>query len=109
MKKLLSAMTAALLLAAFLTAYGSGSGTQSSVFGSASESSAGAQSSSSAVAEGTTYNVAVCQLMVHSSLDEDTQGFQDALTESLESAGNHVEFDTQVAGEANLCTTVMGV
>ena len=104
MKKLLSAMTAALVLTASLTACGSGSSTQSSASGSA----AGAQSSSSAGAEGTTYNVAICQLMVHPSLDEATQGFQDALTEALESAGNHVEFDTQVAGEANLCTTVVG-
>lgn len=104
MKKLLSAMTAALVLTASLTACGSGSSTQSSASGSA----AGAQSSSSSAAEGTTYNVAICQLMVHPSLDEATQGFQDALTEALESAGNHVEFDTQVAGEANLCTTVVG-
>lgn len=108
MKKLLSAMTAALLLTASLTACGSGSSTQSSASGSASESSSGAQSSSSAAAQGTTYNVAICQLMVHPSLDEATQGFKDALTEALESAGNHVEFDTQVAGEANLCTTVVG-
>ena len=108
MKKLLSAMTAALVLTASLTACGSGSSTQSSASGSASESSSGAQSSSSAAAQGTTYNVAICQLMVHPSLDEATQGFKDALTEALESAGNHVEFDTQVAGEANLCTTVVG-
>lgn len=108
MKKLLSAMTAALLLTASLTACGSGSSTQSSASGSASESSSGAQSSSSAAAQGTTYNVAICQLMVHPSLDEATQGFKDALTEALESAGNHVEFDTQVAGEANLCTTMVG-
>lgn len=104
MKKLLSAMTAALVLTASLAACGSGSSTQSSASGSA----AGTQSSSSAAAQGTTYNVAICQLMVHPSLDEATQGFKDALTEALESAGNHVEFDTQVAGEANLCTTVVG-
>ena len=54
------------------------------------------------------YNVAVCQLMVHPSLDEATQGFKDALTEAVEAAGGTVQYDTQVAGEANLCSTVVG-
>lgn len=54
------------------------------------------------------YSVAICQLMVHPSLDEATQGFIDALTEAVEADGSTVTFDTQVAGEANLCTTVVG-
>jgi len=54
-----------------------------------------------------TYTVGICQLMVHDSLDQATQGFIDALTEAMEAAGKTVEFDTQVAGEANLCTTVI--
>ena len=54
-----------------------------------------------------TYKVGICQLMVHDSLDQATQGFIDALTSEMESAGKKVEFDTQVAGEANLCTTVI--
>lgn len=58
-----------------------------------------------AVAE--TYSVGVCQLMVHDSLDQATQGFADALTEAVEAAGHKVKIDTQVAGEANLCTTVV--
>lgn len=53
------------------------------------------------------FNVGVCQLMVHDSLDKATQGFADALTEELEKAGKTVNIDTQVAGEANLCTTVI--
>ena len=53
------------------------------------------------------YTVGVCQLMVHPSLDQATQGFVDALTEELKSAGKTVTVDTQVAGEANLCTTVI--
>lgn len=53
------------------------------------------------------FNVGVCQLMVHDSLDKATQGFKDALTEELEKAGKTVNIDTQVAGEANLCTTVI--
>ena len=57
--------------------------------------------------ESTDYTVGICQLMVHPSLDEATQGFIDALTEELEKAGKTVNVDTQVAGEANLCTTVI--
>jgi len=54
-----------------------------------------------------TYNVGICQLMVHDSLDAATQGFIDALTAEAEAADKTVNFDTQVAGEANLCTTVI--
>jgi len=53
------------------------------------------------------YTVGVCQLMEHESLDQATQGFIDALTAELEAAGKSVQVDTQVAGEANLCTTVI--
>ena len=45
--------------------------------------------------------------MEHESLDKATEGFIDALTEALEKEGKTVKFDTQVAGEANLCTTVV--
>ena len=53
------------------------------------------------------FTVGICQLMVHESLDQATQGFIDALTAEMEANGKTVEFDTQVAGEANLCTTVI--
>ena len=53
------------------------------------------------------YKVGVCQLMVHDSLDQATQGFIDALTEKVEEAGQSVDIDTQVAGDPNLCTTVV--
>ena len=58
-----------------------------------------------AFAEG--YSVGVCQLMVHDSLDQATQGFCEALTEKMEEAGHTVDIDTQVAGDASLCTTVV--
>lgn len=57
--------------------------------------------------EKTGYTVGICQLMEHESLDQATNGFMDALTEALKAAGKTVEFDTQVAGEADLCTTVV--
>jgi len=53
------------------------------------------------------FTVGICQLMVHDSLDQATKGFQDALKEAMEAAGKTVEFDVQVAGEANLCPTVI--
>ncbi|MBQ4153849.1 MAG: ABC transporter substrate-binding protein [Clostridia bacterium] len=61
----------------------------------------------SACGSKTDYSVGICQLMEHESLDKATQGFVDALTEELEKEGKTVEFDTQVAGEPNLCTTVV--
>jgi putative ABC transport system substrate-binding protein len=45
--------------------------------------------------------------MVHDSLDQATQGFIDALNEKMAAAGKTVAFDTQVAGETDLCTTVV--
>ena len=53
------------------------------------------------------FTVGVCQLMVHDSLDQATNGFIDALKEQIEATGNTVSVDTQVAGEAGLCTTVI--
>ena len=53
------------------------------------------------------FTVGVCQLMKHNALDQATQGFQDALTEAMTAAGKTVAFDTQVAGDATLCTTVV--
>ena len=53
------------------------------------------------------YTVGICQLMEHESLDKATNGFVDALTEALEAEGKTVEFDTEVAGGTDLCTTVI--
>jgi putative ABC transport system substrate-binding protein len=57
--------------------------------------------------DSTDFTVGVCQLMKHDSLDKATEGFVDALTKALEDEGKTVTFDTQVAGEANLCATVI--
>ncbi len=53
------------------------------------------------------FTVGVCQLMEHESLDKATQGFTDALTAKIEEAGKTVDIDIQVAGGAELCTTII--
>ena len=59
----------------------------------------------SALAEGQTYTVGVCQLVTHDALDAATQGFMDALTEEL---GDAVTFDVQnAAGDSNTCSTIV--
>lgn len=53
------------------------------------------------------YTVGVCQLMKHDALDAATKGFEEALKAEMEKAGKTVDIDVQVAGEANLCPTVI--
>ena len=51
------------------------------------------------------YRIGICQQMQHPSLDEATQGFEDALTELL---GSQVTFDYQNAGgEQSNCTSIV--
>ena len=57
--------------------------------------------------EKTDFTVGICQLMEHESLDKATDGFIDALKEELKKEGKTVKFDTQVAGEPTLCSTVI--
>ena len=71
----------------------------------AAETTAPVGGDSEAAPAAQNFTVGVCQLMVHDSLDQATQGFTDALTEAIEASGNTVDIDTQVAGEAGLCTT----
>ena len=39
------------------------------------------------------YNIGVCQLMVHDSLDQATQGFVDAITAEMKAAARQLEFE----------------
>lgn len=60
-----------------------------------------------AFAEGNEYHVGVCQLVQHVALDAATKGFEDALTEAVEAAGDTVVFDEQnAAGESATCATI---
>ena len=69
--------------------------------------SATSSAPNSGSAEKDSYTVGICQLMEHASLDKATQGFIDALNESMAAAGKTVDFDTQVAGGSDLCITVI--
>ena len=55
-------------------------------------------------AEGTVYQVGICQLVEHPALDAATEGFQAALKDKL---GDQVEFDLQNAqGDSPTCSTI---
>ena len=95
MKKIVSIVMVIAMMAAMLAGCG---GNQT-----AAETTAAAD----AAPEAQEFTVGICQLMVHESLDKATQGFIDALTEAAEAAGAAVNFETQVAGDAGLCTTVI--
>lgn len=91
MKKIISLTLVLVMLAAMLCGCGGRNASEAAAVGSADMN----------------FTVGVCQLMVHDSLDQATQGFIDTLTAEVESAGGTVEIDSQVAGEAGLCTTVI--
>ena len=66
----------------------------------------GAKEEAPAPAGTTGYTVGICQLAPHPALDAATQGFQDALKESL--GEENVTFDLQnAAGESNTCGTII--
>jgi putative ABC transport system substrate-binding protein len=104
--QVLSVLCAASMALA-LTACGS-TGSASSASGSDSSDSttnvASTQDAAEPAADGTVYNIGICQLVEHPALDLATQGFQDALTELL---GDQVVFDLQNAqGDAPTCSTI---
>ena len=58
-----------------------------------------------AMSEGQTYTVGVCQLVTHDALDAATQGFMDALTEELGDAVTFDV--QNAAGDSNTCSTIV--
>lgn len=85
-------MTAALGLS--MTACGGSSDTQDKGGGN------------TAKAEGTVYNIGICQQLEHAALDEATNGFQEACKEKF--GENNVKFDMQNAqGEQAMCGTII--
>lgn len=77
---------------------------------SASDTSVATDSTAAAEGTGTSdaadaYTIGICQLVQHEALDAATQGFKDAVTESL---GDKVSFDEQNAqGDSNTCSTII--
>ena len=67
----------------------------------------GCAATMTACSESADYTIGICQLMVHDSLDAATNGFVDAVTAKMTEAGKTVQFDKQIAGEVDLCTTVV--
>ncbi len=110
MKKLLS-LALALVMCLSLAACGStgvnDTSDASSDVNFSNESNSGSAEINSSDETATSYTIGICQLMEHDSLDQATQGFTDAVNEYMADAGVTVKIDTQVAGEANLCTTVI--
>lgn len=51
------------------------------------------------------YTIGICQLMKHDALDAATQGFIDAVNQEL--GEENVDIDTQIAGEAPVCATIV--
>ena len=101
MKKLLAAGLALTMSLSLTACMGGTANSSSAASGGSGSSSAAASANGDGV-----YHIGICQQMQHVSLDEATQGFQDALTELL-GEGN-VEFDYQNAGgeQAN-CTSIV--
>ncbi|MBQ9989921.1 MAG: ABC transporter substrate-binding protein [Lachnospiraceae bacterium] len=108
MKKIVSVILA-LTLCLAITACGNTTSSTTTSSGTTSSETAGTDAAGSDATgdDVVAYTVGICQLMEHESLDKATQGFIDALTEEIEKEGKTVTIDTQVAGEANLCTTVI--
>ena len=94
MKKKMSAIAKAVLVAVLCLVFAGCSSTESSDTGTDTQT------------DSKVYTVGICQLITHDALDAATQGFEDALVAEL-GEGN-VEFDLQVAaGDSAACSTIV--
>ena len=106
MKKKLLALILTGLLALSLAACGGGSGDSGSSGGD-SQPAADSQPAggSGGGADGTVYQIGICQLAPHPALDAATQGFTDAVNALLP---GQVELDSQnAAGDTPTCSTII--
>jgi putative ABC transport system substrate-binding protein len=95
LRVLSAAAVAAMMLS--LTACGNSSSSSSSGSASSAEDEGGSAQS---------YTIGICQLVQHDALDAATQGFKDALEETL--GEENVTFDEQNAnGDSPTCTTII--
>ena len=102
MKKAVSLLLAAAMTTG-LAACGSTASESTAQTSSAAQSTA---ESSAAEAEGTVYQIGICQQQPHDALDQATQGFKYALVEAFGEEG--VTFDEQNAqGDSNTCSTII--
>ena len=110
MKKALALVLAALLLVSMAACTGTApAATTAATTAAAAETTAAAETeatqASAETESGKTYTVGICQLVQHPALDAATQGFKDALTETL---GDAVSFNEQNAsGESVNCATIV--
>ena len=108
MKKAVSLMMAAAMTMG-LAACGSTASTDTAASTADSTAASSAEKTTAddaAAADGTVYNIGICQLVQHEALDAATQGFKDALTEKL--GADNVKFDEQNAsGDSANCATIV--
>lgn len=102
MKKLLSILMAALLVASMCMALGACSKDTKDPSDSQTKSADGEKNPSDAKK---VYNIGICQLQTHNALDAATKGFKDALIKEFGEDG--VKFDVQNAsGDSTACSTI---
>ena len=103
MKKMMMKLTAAALAAALIPMTLAGCGSSAKTETSAAD--AAADTTADATADGDVYHIGICQLVQHDALDRATQGFKDAIIETI--GEDHVVFDEQNAqGDSQTCTTI---
>lgn len=95
------AMTTAVIMAMSMVACGNSDSTDDS----AADANDVTNTEESVDDDGTTYKVAICQLLEHVALDAASEGFTDALKDLL---GDNVTIDLQSAqGEQAMCSTII--
>ena len=107
-RRILAALTAGCLAVSLAACGGAASEStadDTSEAAASSEATESTEETEAADAAAASYTVGICQQMQHEALDAATQGFKDALTETL---GDAVTFEEQNAqGDSNTCATII--